>query len=347
MKKIISWIMLLVVAMFMLPTLGCMRPYQVELFEEVEAYETAFVIPWEGDSEEQDAFGSADLLLEKKVAAKRIPTPTRWHQTKRGLLFGLLDIRGEWIKTILVLKVDRTPVSKQFTAAEGTGSSKKNQALYAESKDSIGVSSGFAITAVILEEDAHLFLNKFKGDALAEVMDNQIFNSVQSIYTEVCNEFDLKELRAEKQTITEKMRTDVIPMYKKWGITINEDMGLIGGFVYEDADIQNAINDVFVNQTMKEANEALLAAQKPLNEQKLLEKENMAAMVIVDAKAEADAIALVAKAINDAGPIYIQNKQLEVMRDGITKWDGEVPRFMGSSMPFMFNMDAADATAAQ
>jgi len=345
MKSIISWIMLIFMVMLMFATTGCMRPYQVEIYEEVEAYETAFVIPWEGDVEEQDAFGSAELLLSKKQAVKRIPIPTRWLSTKRGSFFGLMDNRGEWIETLLVLKVDRTPQSIQFTADTKTGTSNKNQGLYAESQDSIGVSSGFALTAVIDESDAHLFLNKFKGDSLVDVMNKQIFNSVQSVYTEVCNKYELKELRQKKQEITEKMRSDVIPMYKEWGITINPDMGLIGGFLYEDKEIQQAINKVFVNQTMKEANEALLAAQKPLNEQKLLEKENDAAMVIVDAKAEAEGIGLVAKAINDAGPMYIQNKQLEVMRDGVDKWDGIVPKFMGSSMPFMFNMSAADVTA--
>lgn len=319
---------------------GCMRPYHEDLYEEVKAYETAFVIPWEGDTENQDAFMSAELLLTKKQAAKRIPTPTRWHKTGRSFL-GIFDSNGKWISTILVLKVDRTPVSKQFTADSTTGSADKNQGLYAESKDSIGVSSGFAITAVIDEQDAHLFLNKFKGDALSIVMDNQIFNSVQSVYTEVCNEYNLKDLREKKQEITERMRKNVIPMYKEWGITINPDMGLIGGFLYEDKEIQTAINQVFVNQTMKEANEALRDAQEALNEQKLSAQKNAAAMVVVDAQAEADSIALVAKAITDAGPMYIQNKQLEVMRSGVEKWNGVTPYLMGgSSMPFMFNMDA-------
>lgn len=334
--KRIAWLMMglmgLMVIMFM--GTGCMRPYQKPIFEEIKPYETAFVIPLEGDTSKQDAFGSAELLLSKKVAAKRIDIPTRYVQTGRGYW------NGEWKPTLLVVKVDRTPVSKQFTAESGTGSSSKDQGLYAESKDSIGVSSGFAITAVVLEEDAHLYLNKFKGDSLSVVMDNQIFNSVQAVYTEICNKYNLKELREKKQEITERMREVVVPMYKAWGITINPDMGLIGGFKYEDKEIQMAINKVFVNQTMKEANEALRDAQAALNEQQLMAKKNAAEMRVVDAKAEADAIALYAKAIKDAGDGYMQNKQLEVMAAAVQKWNGVTPYMMGGNMPFMFNMDA-------
>jgi hypothetical protein len=205
---------------------GCLRPYPVPKFDEVKPYETAFVVPLEGDVGKQDAFGSMELLLSKKVAAKRIEIPKRWVKTGRAI-FGIWDVNGEWKETILVVKVDRTPVSKQFTPGEKTGSSIKNQGLYAESKDSIGVSSGFAITAVVNEEDAHKFLHKFKGDSLSIVMDNQVFNSIQAIYTEVCNKYNLKELREKKQEITETMQKTVIPMYKEWGITINNDIIVI------------------------------------------------------------------------------------------------------------------------
>jgi len=238
---------------------GC-RPYQTPVFKEIQPYETAFVIPLEGATGKQDVFGSLDLLLERKVAAKRIEIPTRWVQTGRGWWV------GEWKQTLMVVTVNRTPISKQFTAEAKTGTSTRNQSLYAESKDSIGVSSGFAITAVVNEEDSHLYLNKFKGNSLSQVMDNQIFNSVQAIYTEVCSKYNLRDLREKKQDITDRMQEIIVPMYKEWGITINPDMGLIGGFLYEDKEIQQAINRVFVNQTMKEANEALRDAQSAQNE---------------------------------------------------------------------------------
>jgi hypothetical protein len=126
-------------------------------------------------------------------------------------------------------------------------------------------------------------------------------------------------------------------MYKEWGITILPDMGLIGGFTYDDKEIQAAINAVFVNQTKKEGNEALRDAQEALNQQKLSEKKNIAAMFMVDKKAEADGIALVAKAINEAGEIYIRNKQLEVMADAVKRWNGAPPSVLGGSIPMMFN----------
>jgi len=335
----------LMVGCLMLIGLGtACRQYQKPVYDEVESYQSAFVIPIEGNTTNQDAFASAELLKSKKVPAKRIEIPTRWDKQGRNFL-GLFDINGEWKKTMMVLKVDRTPISKQFTPDVNTGSSVKNQGLFAESRDSIGVSSGFAITAVVLEEDAHLFLYRFKGDSLSTVMDSQIFNSIQSIYTEICNKYDLKDLRARKQEITDRMREVVIPMYKEWGITINPDMGLIGGFKYEDKEIQEAINKVFVNQTMQAANEALRDSQQAKNEQELSAKKNVAAMFLVEKEAEAQGIAVVAKAITDAGEMYIRNKQLEVMANAIQKWNGAPPTVLGGGggMPMMFNMPLPEA----
>jgi hypothetical protein len=337
--------MVIVVGMAMMNT-GCMREYPVPKFEDVKPNETAFVIPLEGDTGKQDAFASAEFLLAKKVAAKRIEVPKRWVKTGRAI-FGIWDVNGEWKDTIMVPRVDRTPVSKQFTPDEKTGTSKKNQGLYAESKDSIGVKSGWVITAYVAEEDTHIFLYRFKGDSLSDVMDNQLFNSVQAIYTEICNKYDLKQLRGQKQEITDAMREKIIPMYKAWGITVNPDMGLVGGFTYDDKEIQDAINKVFVAQTMKEANEAALAAQDALNKKDMSAKQNARDMVIVEKEGEAAGITKVAQAIAAAGPVYIQNKQLEVMAEGIKRWNGTPPQVMGGGgLPLMFNMPMPSAGSA-
>lgn len=338
-----SIVLVLAVTGLGLMNTGCMRPYPTPKFEEIKPNETAFQIPLEGDVGKQDAFASAELLLARKVAAKRIEVPKRWVKTGRAV-FGMWDINGEWKDMIMVPRVDRTPISKQFTPDEKTGSAAKNQGLYAESKDSIGVKSGFAITAYVAEEDTHIFLYRFKGDSLSLVMDNQVLNSIQSIYTEICNKYDLKQLRGQKQEITDKMREVIIPMYKAWGITISPDMGLIGGFTYDDKEIQDAINKVFIAQTMKEANEAMLAAQDALNKKEMSAKQNARDMTIVEKEGEAAGIGLVAKAIMEAGPVYIQNKQLEVMIEGIKRWNGVPPQVMGGGgMPLMFNMPMPSA----
>jgi len=340
MKNCVKSLFAVLALVFVSLNTGCMKPYQTPVFKEVAPHETAFVVPLDGDSTKQDSFASAKFLLTRKVATKRIEIPTRWVQTARG------GWNGEWKPTLMVITVNRTPVTCTFTADTNTGTSKRNQALYAESKDSIGVSSGFSLTALVQEEDTHIFLYKFKGDSLKDVVDSQVFNSVQAVYTEICSKYDLKELRAKKQEITDKIRTSVIPMYKEWGITINPDMGLVGGFLYEDKEIQGAINAVFVNQTKKEANEALRDAQKALNEQQMSAKQNAAAMVLVDREAEAQGILMVAKAMNEAGAMYIQNKQLEVMANAITKWDGALSMVNGGGqMPLLFNMPLPESSA--
>jgi len=59
----------------------------------------------------------------------------------------------------------------------------------------------------------------------------------------------------------------------------------------------------------------------------------------MEKEGEAEGIRKVAQAINEAGNVYILNKQLEVMAQGLEKWNGVLPSVFGSSgLPMMFNM---------
>lgn len=305
---------------------GC-KPYDKPAFIEVSQNETAFVIPMEGETGKQDAFASAEILEQKKVATKRIQIPHRWISEGRTWW------NGRYIDTISVIKVNRTPVTKTWSPDNNA-----TKQLEAESRDSIGVKSGFTLTAFIPEEKTHLFLYRYKDKGLEEILETQVFNSIQAIYTELCTKYDLFDLRSKKQEITDEIRKRVIPFYKEWGIEIAEDMGIVGGLVYDNPEIQQAIDNVFVAQTKQKGNEALRDAQNAENERQKSIAENEANIAAIRAKGEAEAIAMRAKAIADAGQAYIGIETLKVMSQFAEKWNGQTPTFMGQMPPMMFDM---------
>src|SRR5438132_4824338 len=111
-----------------LRALAFVRPYDVPEFIEVDSSESAFLIPLEGDTANQAAFHSVKFLEEKKVAAKRIQVAHRWGPT------GFLPRDGHWIPTVRLIKVDRRPVTREWTRSPKSGSSSKDEAIAAESK---------------------------------------------------------------------------------------------------------------------------------------------------------------------------------------------------------------------
>ena len=131
---------------------GCIRPYDTPEYAEIDTSETGFLIPLEGNSEHQAKFQSEEYLRELKVAAKRVQITHRWSQE------GRLVNSGRWISTVRLIKVNRSPVTREWTAETTTGTAAKNQAIWIESSDSVGFSLGFTCTSFIPEEHAAKFL---------------------------------------------------------------------------------------------------------------------------------------------------------------------------------------------
>ena len=323
MKKIkITMIALLGALMTM--TTGCWRPVQKPQIETVEPSETAFLINLDGGTKDQGKFDSVEYLNQSKVAAKRIEIPTRWLKTGR---FGH---QGEWIRTQRLIKLDRTPVARRWTVEEDTGTSRSKQVLEAESKDSIGVSSGFAITAFIREEDSAKYLYKYRQQSLSTIIDNQVFNAVQAVYSEVSAKYDVTELRVRKSEINDRIREVVIVEFAKDGITIDPNLGLIGGLVYDNGDIQKAIDKVFIAQNIEAQREAERKGQEVENRRLLSIEETEASQRKIKADAEAYEITAKAKAILDGGDSYLKIRLYEVAQLAIEKWGGQVPTTFSS-----------------
>ena len=308
--------------LLILAVTGC-APYDRPEFVEIDTSETGFLIPLEGETDKQTAFESERYLDKKKVATKRVQITHRWVQTDR------MPWNGQWIGIVRLVKVDRSPVTREWTADATSGTAARDQAIWIESKDSVGFSVGFNCTAFIQEEDTAKFLYMYRSKSLAEMMDTEIRARTQSIAAEVAFRYDLDELRSRKQEIIDEVRSGVIPFFKERGITITT-VGMFGGFTYQNSKIQDAIDETFVAQQIKVISEAKLLAQEKENERVELEALATANMVRTIAEGEADAIRKIAEATRSAqsDPLFLQLKTLEVELGRIEKWDGKYPNYL-------------------
>lgn len=225
---------------------GCVKPYQKPILETVETNESAFLIPLVGDSTGQSAFGSEDLLRENMVATKRVEIPTKWVKT------GRFSNSGDYLPTMKLIKVDRTPVTREWTEGAGDGTSNANQGITAESVESIAFMSRMSATASIEETNAPKFLYYYNTKSLAEVMDTEIRTMVEGTFNEECGKRTVNEILENKEEIMNVVREKVKGTFEPMGITIGQ-INLKGEFTYLDASIQESINAEFTAQKQADA----------------------------------------------------------------------------------------------
>lgn len=233
------------------------KPYQEQKYIEVKPNETAYVIPLEtGNKDNQSKLKSEAYLEQNKVAAKRIYVPTQWHET------GRMAGDGEWIPTVRIILVDRTPVTREWNDAGSGTNSKNDEAIKVESKESIGFSVCITATTNIPENDATRFLYSYSGKTLAQVMDNDIRGYIQNILTTEFGARSLTECQNQRNDVFAKMRISVTEHFKPYGINV-VNIGAAGQFVYADKSIQDAINSKYSSEMkITSANNEVIAAQK-------------------------------------------------------------------------------------
>lgn len=317
---------------------GCIKKYDKPEYVDVKSNETAYVIPLEGDTTKQAKFSSVAMLDEAKVAAKRIRITHRWNQT------GRMGSTGDWIANVMVVKVNRSPVTREWSADSEKGTSRKDEGIWAESKDSVGFSTGITITAMVLEEDTSLFLYRYQSQQLSAVMDTEIRGRLQASFSDFAGGYDMSALRAKKSEIMAQIRSDLIPFFKERGITITT-VGQFGGFSYENAAVQASIDSVFIAQREKDIAAARLEAQNDINARLEMEGIGIAKKLreeavgkkdaaITAAEGEAQAIEMVNVASKKAAsnPLFLQLQVLQVQQQQIAQWDGKFPAYyMGTS----------------
>jgi len=326
--------LMLVSTMSIFAMTGCIRPYDRPEYAEIDTSETGFLIPLEGNTGTQAKFQSEEYLRELKVAAKRVQITHRWSQE------GRLPSNGRWIGTVRLIKVNRSPVTREWTAEAATGTASKNQAIWIESSDSVGFSMGFTCTSFIPEDQAAKFLYWYPSGSLAEVMDAEVRGRIQQVAAEIAAKYPLDVLRAKKQEISDAVKRDITEFFAKRGVVITT-IGMFGGMTYENGEIQKAIDNTVIAQQLKVVNEAKWEAQQRDNDRVTLEANAVAerarriAAGEADAKkigaaAEAQAIRDVNKALAEAGqnPLLYQLRSLEVERARVERWNGQYPGYL-------------------
>lgn len=316
MKKKFLLLVMLVLLMFALG--GCVKPYDKPELVTIEASQTAFLIPLVGNISDQASFESEELLAQAKVATKEIQIPHRWVQTGRWHWV------GEWRASAKLIVVDRTPVTREWNSTKDSGTSTQNQAIYAESKESIGFSVGMNISAQIYTEgDAVKFLYSYNNKSLADIMDSEIRARVESKFVEQCAKLTLNDILEKKEEIMNAVRDDVEGYFSDKGITITV-LGMKDGIEYDDPEIQAAINEKFSSEqklvTQENNNKVAISKAQAEAEAKLLAAEAEAEAIKIAAEAEAEANKKLAASLT---PELIEMLKYQ-------QWDGKLPTVSGS-----------------
>ena len=242
MKRIKSFFQLALLYFIASTTLfSCMGPYKTPLYYNIGTNETAFLIPMEkGSQSGQQMFKSVEYLEKNKVAAKRVYVEQTRIET------GRYSGDYKWIPTDTVVIVHRAPVTREWTNA-GSGTSKQNEILNVESKESIGFDVPVNCTGSVLEEDAAKFLYHFGGQNIEYVMDHNVRPYILDILTSEFGKLPLDDCQNKRTMVYDTMKVKTQRFFKEFGLTI-VNLGVAGQFVYTDKDIQTAINTKFISE---------------------------------------------------------------------------------------------------
>jgi hypothetical protein len=330
-----------------------MRAYDKPEYSEIDTSETGFLIPLEGDTNQQARFESVEYLQGRKVAAKRVQITHRWNQE------GRMPNTGRWLSTVRLVKVNRSPVTREWTA-EQKNVQAPDKAIWIESADSVGFSMGFTCTAFIDEKDAATFLYWYPSGSLADVMDSEIRARIQQASAEVAARYALDLLRSKKQEIADTVRADVTTFFTQRGITITT-VGMFGGMTYENPAIQKAIDETFIAQQLKVVAEAKFEVQKKENDRIELEATANAGRTRLEAKGKADArlaesqaeaegIRVVSKAMSDAATnaAFLEWRRIDVEKVRAERWSGQFPQtVVGEKLNTLFTFPLNTPSASR
>lgn len=302
-------------AMLAFSAVSCMKPVRVDPIKEVEPNETAFVIPLEYGTENQEKFESIEFLKEKQVAAKRIVIPQRERQ------IGRFGHQIEWIPSVRVVTVDRTPVTrswvydpKEYTQNNGDST----RTFGVESKDSIGFSVGVNISAFVDEPDTATYLYYYRGGDLEKVMDKNVRERVHTVLSREFAARSLQESKTGKNEITAELQKDVAEHFKEYGITITS-IGLAEGLNFDQPEIQRAINDAYVAEMAVEQAKQKTLEQAEINKRLLAQAQGEAAAAREFAAAAEERTKLV--------NLEIAKIHAEAEKTKAEKWNGQLPHY--------------------
>jgi hypothetical protein len=298
MKKLLSVVALSVAVLLS----GCgKRP--VDELVEVGPSETAFVVALDGDTKEnQKKMNSLDFLKASKISAKRIIVPHKIIDVCPSCTFSGGDNLRD-VPTVKVFKISRAPVSRTWTSTEKTGTSAKIDAFAVESIESIDFKIGGVISADIPEEDTAMYLYRYAGQQLEQVIDGNVRTFVSGVIAREFGSRSYDQGRKDKNQIFALAFKETREHFAESGIRIL-NFGFTEGMTPNDDKIQQAINKKFVaDMQVGIAEQEMLAAKK---------------------------IAEASDAVRIKQDLDIRMKQTEIATIMANKWkgDGIMPQFI-------------------
>ena len=362
-------------SVFMLSFIGC-KPYHEQVRVPIKTSEVAILVETINENKQQTVApkgkSSEDHQIEyykkRVVNARMVDIPYYWKQTGR-VWFYQNNTNGKWTPAARLIVVDTAPETRRWDSEKSRGG-----AIWVESSDSVGFSTGISLTARIANrDDAILFLSNYPPEntrdvvvrkekfnvevtSLQQIMDDEIHTKVQELYAEQAAKWKMDELREKKVEILNLVeqgweREDgssvvgVLEFFKERGITITS-IGQFGGFTYENPQIQESIDKVFQAQQDEEVAVAEYAAAEKRKLALKSEGEGEGDKILQRKIKEAEGIRAIAEAkayeIEQAKKdleTYLELKRLEVEMAKLDKWDGVYPKtVMGESANMLFQM---------
>lgn len=314
---------------------GCYRSFQTPILEEIETQQEGFLIPLTGDGAQQSSSNNEEFLKKNLVFAKQVIIPQQWVQTGRG------DWNGVWRPAAVLIKVDKAPVTREWTADPNSGSSNRNEAVWVMTSDQVEFSTGWTCTArIATRDDAIKFLHNYPNGSLEKVMDNEIRAKIQTEFGMEVTDLPMETLRKAATPHLQKVIKVVTDFFQLRGIQIT-NLGITGGFVYKDKTIADTLVKVFNAEQEQFVAMAEGRAQEERNKKVQFEADGKSKAILTMKEAEAKGIKAVADAkayeiekAKENQEIYVQLKQLEVSKEQVEKWDGKWPvTFMGGATP--------------
>ena len=305
MKKLIFFGLLLF-------NVGCMRPFEPVDLQIIGTNESAFLIPLAGDTTKQIATAGEDFLEKNQVFTKQVKIPQQWVKTGRDFL-GLIP-NGNWRSAATLIKIDRSPITREWTADPQTGTSSLKEAVWVMTSNQVEFSTGWVCTARIPDEKSAVkFLHNYRNETLKDVLDREVRAMIQTHFGIEVTDLPMHELQKNATPHLKKVVTDVTTFFSNRGLEIT-NLGITGGFVYKDPKIGEKITEVFNSEQEKTIQIAKTEAQEQANKQVILLAEGKAKALLAEREAEAKGIKIVADAKAyevekaNSSPIYAKLK---------------------------------------
>jgi hypothetical protein len=310
----------------LLTSVGC-GPAKVEIVESFDTNEEAFLVPLEADGNNQAHIGAGLAAFDKQ----RIET-AQVSINQRSVNRGYLPGSFKWIPTQELVKVDTSPVTREWTQSPDTGTSSANQALEVESLESINIALPATITAVINRGDGAKVRYFFSGQKLSEIIDGEVHGFFQKEAARNFGKLTLAEFNAQMDTVGTTILTSAREYFAPRGISI-ESFAWKGGVIYTNPAIQEILDELFIAENDAQVAEAERATAVKANEILVSKAEAQRDAAITAFKAKEASLLKtqleIRKIEAETTKAFVDNKQVK----------GSLPRVVPAGSGLLFGLD--------